>query len=54
MRLPLKRRSNEVEKFDATSVVVVPSVEEQKRKCCSKRKITHPAARRGQRHVKSR
>jgi hypothetical protein len=54
MHLPLKRRSNEVEKFDATSVVVVPSVEEQNSKCRSKQKIAHRAARRGQRHVKSR
>jgi len=52
MRLPLKRRSNEGEKFDATSAVVVPSVEEHNSKCRSKRKITHRAARCGQRHVK--
>jgi hypothetical protein len=54
MRLPLKRRSNEVEKFDATSAVVVPSVDEQNSKCRSKRKIVHRAARCCQRHVKSR
>jgi len=44
MRLPLKRRSNEGEKFDATSAVVVPSVEEQNSKYRSKRKIAHRAA----------
>jgi hypothetical protein len=54
MRLPLKRRSNEVEKFDATSAVVVPSVDEQNSKCRSKRKIVHRAARCCQRHLKSR
>jgi hypothetical protein len=38
MHLPLKRRSNEIEKFDATSAVVIPSVEEQNSKCRSKPK----------------
>jgi hypothetical protein len=54
MHVPLKRRSNEVEKFDATSAVVVPSVEDQNYKCRSKRMIAHHAARCGKQHVKSR
>jgi hypothetical protein len=54
MHLPLKRRSNEIEKFDATSAVVIPSVEEQNSKCRSKPKTAHRAVRCGQRHVKSR